>query len=141
MNGDLLEENGIPRKLIENRGYRLPVPINGLLLRAGSYDSNFYEGKRLSPYSRYLFSRLIGDDLAYKLYDIMPKFKVDYPSGGIVGQCDLTGVLDWHEDAEWKVWEQYGLQLANIEPLPFAKVAGAIKLFFVPADIIEGIEV
>lgn len=142
MNGDFLEENGIPRKLIENRSWQTEYK-GKLLLRAGNYDSDFFEGKRLSEYSRSLFERLIGWDLACKLYNIMPKFKCEYPSGGIVGQCDLIGVLSEYcwETPDWKVDGQYGLQLANIEPLPFAKVVGAFKLFFVPVDVVEGIEV
>jgi len=138
MNGNLLEANDIPRKLVENRSWTTEYK-GKLLLRSGNYDTDFFEGKRLSEYSRYLFERLIGPDLARRLYDIMPKFKVEYPSGGIVGQCDLTGVLDWHGGIEddWKVWGQYGLQLANIEPLPFVKVPGAFKLFFVPASLVE----
>lgn len=143
MHGDLLEANGIPRKEIENRSwtteFRTGKDTGKLLLRAGNYDGDYFEGKRLSEYSRYLFERLIGHELAYRLYDLMPKFKVEYPSGGIVGQCDLTGVLSEYlwRDPDWKVDGQYGLQLANVESLPFVKVAGAFKLFFVPSSLVE----
>src|SRR2546429_452628 len=123
MNGDLLEKHGIPRKFIENRSwttaYRGPI-----LLRAGSYDSEFFEKKELSyDNTVYCWSRIIGDENAKKLYHLMFKEKSAYPSGGIVGQCNLTGVLDWRVSGRnwnWKVQSQYGLVLSDIKPLPFA---------------------
>lgn len=132
MNGKLLQEHGIPPKLIENRTwntkYRGPV-----FLRAGSFDNEFFErGKLASACVWYAFSRMVGDDDARKLYELMPKSKAEYLSGGIAGRCNLVDVLDWHADGDWKAWEQYGLQLADIEELPFVQIPGKFKLFEVP---------
>lgn len=132
MNGKLLQEHGIPPKLIENRTwttkYRGPV-----FLRAGSFDNEFFErGKLGSSLVWYAFSRMVGDDHARKLYELMPKSKSEYLSGGVAGQCNLVDVLDWHDDGDWKAWEQYGLVLSGIEEIPFVSVKGAFKLFEIP---------
>lgn len=136
MNGDLLEKHGIPRKLIENRTWKTEYR-GPLWIRAGSYDSNFYKKNELSSYAKYIFSRLLGDYDAKRLYEIMPKQKSAYPSGGIVGKCNLIDVLGWHADGDWKVWEQYGLVLSDIQSVPFTPVKGAFKLFEIPDTILD----
>jgi hypothetical protein len=129
MNGDLLQKHSIPPKLIENRTwttlYRGPA-----LLRAGNFDNEFFERKELvKAYVTYNLGRVVSDKDAKKLFEIMPKNKADYVSGGVAGQCKIVDVLDWHADAPWKVWEQYGLVLSDIEPLPFVATKGAFRLF------------
>jgi hypothetical protein len=79
---------------------------------------------------------MVGDDHARKLYELMPKSKAEYVSGGVAGRCNLVDVLDWHDDGDWKVWEQYGLQLADVEDVPFVAVKGAFKLFSVKLSTI-----
>jgi hypothetical protein len=132
MNGKLLQEHGIPPKLIENRTWTTKYR-GSIFLRAGSFDSEFFEkGKLASSSVWHAFSRMIGDDDARKIYGLMPKNKADYVSGGVAGQCNLVDVLDWHDDGDWKVWEQYGLQLADIKEMPFVQIPGKFKLFEIP---------
>lgn len=137
MHGNLLQARGIPPKTIENRSWTTDYR-GRLLLRAGSFDSEFFSRGKLDMSSFvYLMSRIIDHERAQTLYTLAPKTKAEYASGGIVGQCSLVGVLDREEAGPWKVRNQYGLQLADIEPLPFVKVAGDFRLFGVPASLVD----
>jgi hypothetical protein len=65
--------------------------------------------------------------------------------GGIVGRARIVGVVppeglsqrEWDGlDLRWHMRDQYGFILADVEPLPFVPLKGALGLFNVPDNVV-----
>jgi len=64
--------------------------------------------------------------------DIKLPAPIDLERGGIVGQAELVDCIPLHRaTSRWQVGS-CGLQLANVQPLPFRPFKGSLGLFEVP---------
>ncbi len=130
---EVLRACQLPAKTIENRewapGYRGLLYIHaGSAVDAGLFDPR--SGKLESWY----WERKWG--LAGKaLYAAMPKHRDDYPRRAIVGCAQLTDVLGASPDP-WFVGP-YGLLLANAAAIAPISYPGQLRLFDVPANLID----
>ncbi len=59
----------------------------------------------------------------------------DLPRGGIVGRANLVDCVTSHA-SPW-FFGRYGLVLADVKPLPFVPLKGALGLFDVPESALE----
>jgi hypothetical protein len=71
------------------------------------------------------------------------------PRGGIVGRARIVDVIPpgdaghtntvstWGLDTRWHMKEQFGFVLADVEPLPFVPLKGALGLFEVPDELLR----
>ena len=59
----------------------------------------------------------------------------DLPRGGIVGRANLVDCVTSHA-SPW-FFGRYGLVLADVKPLPFIPLKGALGLFDVPESALE----
>lgn len=108
------------RKTIENRSwranYRGPV-----LLHAGKVMARKYHAE-VAAWARSAMG-----------IEVPPASQLQL--GGIIGIARLVGCLEASE-SPWfnQVPDNYGLQLADVQPLPFHPCPGALSFFHVPVD-------
>lgn len=138
MHPDLLKEHGISIKDVENRGW-YPEQALSLIVRAGGFDTGFFRNRKLREDVIAVFAKLIGQEQAERLNELLPKSKDDYLTGGIVGKCRIVQVLGKFDRSghPWKVSGEYGLVLQDIQELPFVPVPGDFKLFNIPKALLQ----
>ncbi len=130
---EVLKACQLPVKAIENRdwttAYRGPLYIQaGTAVDASLFDSR--SGRLESWYWEHKWG------LAGKaLYAALPKHKDDYPRRAIVGQAQLSDVVTASPDP-WFVGP-YGLLLANAAAIAPISYPGQLRLFDVPASLVE----
>lgn len=123
-NPEVLAAYGIPPKCVENREW-----------------TTRYRGQLLIHAS----TRFDDDAVAFwvdqfpTLAECVPENACEHDKGGIVGIADLVDVITESDDP-WFLGT-YGFVLANARPLPFTPYPGSLKLFSVPASVVESIEV
>lgn len=115
----------LPPKTIENRSYDFTGGYRGPIL---IHQSKTFEHDALVVWSK----RMPGID---KIFSMKPQ---GYPHGAIVGKADLVDVVEDSDDP-WFVGE-YGLVLANAQPVYPVAYRGQLGLFSVPANIAEQLE-
>lgn len=104
-------------KPVENRTweslYRGPILIHaGQAMTRADYEACWFF--------------IAGDMRITHVTNLLPQPE-DLPRGGIVGRADLTGCVREHA-SPW-FCGPFGFELANVRPLPFAPLKGALGLF------------
>lgn len=116
----------LPPKTIENRDYDITRGYRGPIL---IHQSKTFEHDAIDGWSR----RIPG---IAKLFSMEQQ---GYPHGAIVGTADLVDVIEDSEDP-WFVGD-YGLVLANAQPVYPVAYRGLPSLFSIPMDVVEQLEV
>lgn len=130
-NPQIVKDVGLPAKDIENREWT--TNYRGLLyIHAGSaVDSDLFDrGELESYYWTWKFG-----DAGRSLYEAMPRHKDDYPLRAIVGRAQLTDVVTSSQNPWFN--GPYGLVLADVQAIAPVSYSGSLKLFDVPAAILQ----
>lgn len=119
------------RKPIENRTWTTSYRGQLLLHASKTLDLDWFT--RSGDFCLRLFRDIYGTDLGQTLLCAH-----DFPTGGIIGICMLTDIVQSSES----VWftGPYGWCLTDAHPLPFLPCRGRLGLFEVDAEIAGAVE-
>ena len=120
-------------KDVENRTWKLPKTICGDPVEL-PLEFYVHAGQRFD-HEGYRYVRQHWPDIP------MPTLVSDFPTGGIVGEAEITGCIgadDWNP-SEWCMGD-WGFLIRRAKPLRFKPLKGALGFFRVPARLIEASE-
>lgn len=116
----------LPPKTIENRNYDFTNGYRGPIL---IHQSKTFEQDAIPVWCR----RIPGIERIFSLR------QEGYPHGAIVGKAELVDMIDESDDP-WFMGD-YGLVLANAQPIYPVAYRGQLGLFSIPVAITEQLEV
>lgn len=117
-------------KDIENRSWMTPWRGRFALHASSTFDTGIFKNKTIDPtWWQDRFGQLSAS--------VIPVHKDQYSLGAIIGTADLVDVVT-SSNSPWFVTGQYGLVLANIQPIDPIPWRGQRRLFQVREQIVSG---
>jgi hypothetical protein len=122
----------IPKE-IENRSWMTPWRGRFAIHASSTFDTGIFKNKAIDP-------TWWQDRFGVLSASVIPVHKDQYSLGAIIGTADLVDVVT-SSNSPWFVPGQYGLVLANIQPIDPIPWRGQRRLFQIDEQIISGRQV